>query len=148
VSDDSTVSLAVIALIGTIFTALFKLLNDNTRALNKMTASSEKIAAETAKGNREAKQRNGHLGEQNIQITKLIADQSKDLTAIRASGEANAATNQKSVELLEKTAVTLEKNTDLVARATKEVAKNLKDSDSLQLIDKQIVGHQTVKSKE
>ena len=72
-----TVALAAIAMIGTILglvvTPLFNLLNKNTKALENMVISTEKVAKETAKGSREAKKRNGHLGEQNIQIAELVA---------------------------------------------------------------------------
>lgn len=58
--------LALVAIVGSVITALFKLLNDNTKALNA-------LVTETKQGNIEAKERNGHLGEQNVQITELIA---------------------------------------------------------------------------
>lgn len=147
--NDNAVALAVVGLLGTVFAALFKLLNDNTKALNKVASSSEQVAKETAKGNREAKQRNGHLGEQNVQITRLIADQSKDLSAIRVSGEVNVVANKKAVELLQETAVTLKKNTELAVQGTKEVARVLKEADlGNQVVDQQTVVHQTVEHKE
>jgi hypothetical protein len=59
--DSSPVILALIAIVGTIVAGLFKLLNDNTKALIA-------LVEETRTGNREAKERNGHLGEQNIQL--------------------------------------------------------------------------------
>jgi hypothetical protein len=72
-------TLALIAIVGTVITALFKLLNDNTKALSNLSKSNEMIADETAKGNREAKQRNGHLGDQNIKITEMIAKLGKQV---------------------------------------------------------------------
>lgn len=64
-------------------------------AIDNMAKSNEKIAKETAKGNQEAKERNGHLGEQNVQITKLVASQNEDVKAIRD-------TNVKIIEVLKK----------------------------------------------
>lgn len=74
---EGTVSIAAIGLVGTILalvvTPLFKLLNANTKAQEKNTEAFQSLVAETKKGNDEAAQRNGHLGEQNIQITDMIA---------------------------------------------------------------------------
>lgn len=111
---DSTVALAVVALFGTVFTALFKLLNDNTKALNKMTIASEKIAVETAKGNREAKQRNGHLGQQNVQIAVMLNAQTAQLTNIG--------------DTLTSSAVLLAKDTKVALEGTETVRKTLKEN--------------------
>lgn len=40
--------------------------------MDKVANSNKTIANETRKGNEEAKARNGHLGEQNIQIAELV----------------------------------------------------------------------------
>jgi hypothetical protein len=69
---DSSITLALIAIVGTVITGLFKLLNDNTKALGKLVKSSEKVAEATQKSAKEAKQRNGHLGEQNVKIAELV----------------------------------------------------------------------------
>lgn len=68
----SEISLALIAIVGSVITALFKLLNDNTKVQRE-------LVEETRRGNREAAERNGHLGEQNIQITHLITKVNKDI---------------------------------------------------------------------
>lgn len=79
------VTLALVAIVGTVITALFKLLNDNTNALSKVAHSSQLVAdetkelrKETRKGNKEAKDRNGHLAElvvKQSEATQAIADQ-------------------------------------------------------------------------
>ena len=46
-------------------------------ALNDLTKSNNLIAKETKKAAKEAAERNGHLGEQNIQITELISNHTK-----------------------------------------------------------------------
>lgn len=48
-------------------------------AINTMAKSNQSIAEETKKGNREAKIRNGHLGEQNIQIAELVKSTKEDM---------------------------------------------------------------------
>ena len=89
--NNSPVMYALVGIIGTVVVSLFKLLGDNTRALQRMAEATdkvakttEKVAQATEKGNEEAKQRNGHLGEQNVQIAQLITKQSTDIAAIRA----------------------------------------------------------------
>lgn len=76
---ESTIILSLIGIVGTVVTALFKLLNANTRAQTESTKAMQALVAETRKGNREAAQRNGHLGEQNIKITELIIEHEKDV---------------------------------------------------------------------
>ena len=71
--EDTAVSLALVGILATVVTALFKLLNDNTKAGQANTEALKTIAVETKKGNQEAKIRNGHLGQQNVQITEMIA---------------------------------------------------------------------------
>lgn len=78
IDGDPTV-LALIAIVGTVITALFKLLGDNTKAQANLGVAIKSLTDETAKGNREAKQRNGHLGEQNIQITEMIASMGQNI---------------------------------------------------------------------
>lgn len=125
-----------------------KALAVNTKAMEAVAKSSQEVALETAKGNREAKERNGHLGEQNIQITQLITGQNKDLAAIRASSQDSADTNVRTVKVLEMNAATLQANTKKVLIATEKVARLLKDTDAVQIVDQQTVVHQLVKNKE
>lgn len=55
-------------------------LDKNTKS-NQLTADAMKsLVSETRKGNREAEKRNGHLGEQNVQIAELIAEHTKTIT--------------------------------------------------------------------
>jgi len=64
-----------------------------SKAIADMAESNREIADATNKGNEEAKIRNGHLGEQNIKIAKLVTSQNTDVKGIRN-------TNNKIVELL------------------------------------------------
>jgi hypothetical protein len=63
--------LALIAILATTVTGLFKLLNDNTKATSENTKALQTIAVETKRGADEAKERNGHLAE--------ISDLNRDL---------------------------------------------------------------------
>lgn len=54
------------------------------KALDDMALSNRSIADETKQGNLEAKQRNGHLAEQNVQITELVIQAKADtIQAVR-----------------------------------------------------------------
>jgi len=64
-----------------------------SKAIADMAESNREIAEATNKGNEEAKIRNGHLGEQNIKIARLVTSQNTDVKGIRN-------TNKKIVELL------------------------------------------------
>lgn len=70
--------LALVAIVGSVITALFKLLADNTKAQAKSAEAMSALVQETRKGNVEAAQRNGHLGEQNENITRLIVSHAED----------------------------------------------------------------------
>lgn len=48
-------------------------------AIRTMAESSQRVAEEIRVGNRQAEERNGHLGEQNIQITELIQSTKNDI---------------------------------------------------------------------
>jgi len=109
---NDAVTLALIAIIAAVIPALFKLLNDNTKAVNKMAESNGLIANATIKGNNEAKQRNGHLGEQNIQLANMLAAQTIQLSSI-----SNTLTSS---------AKLLVKDTETAFQATEEVRKTLK----------------------
>jgi hypothetical protein len=54
-----------------------------TKAIKDMADSSKAVAKATTKSALEAKDRNGHLGEQNIQIAELVSAQNKDVTRIK-----------------------------------------------------------------
>jgi len=75
------VALAAIGLVGTILalvvTPLFKLLNANTKAQHSTTTALNALVNETAKGNQEAAQRNGHLAELQIEQAKLTEKMTK-----------------------------------------------------------------------
>jgi len=97
---DSAVFLAVLAVFSTMVVGLFKIIDTQNKAqallaenLKDNTDSNREIADATNKGNEEAKIRNGHLGEQNIKIAKLVTSQNTDVKGIRN-------TNNKIVELL------------------------------------------------
>jgi hypothetical protein len=82
--ENNSTTLALIAILGTVITALFKLLSDNNKALNN-------LAEVNRTGNEEAKARNGHLGEQNIHIVELITQQNRDIANIQASGHVDSS---------------------------------------------------------
>lgn len=90
---DSTVPLAAIGLVasilGLVVTPLFKLLNANTKATTA-------LVEETRKGNREAKERNGHLGEQSLHLAALVSAQNRDIEGVKESTAEIANTLSKS----------------------------------------------------
>lgn len=82
--DNAAVSLAALALASTVVAGLFKLLNSLTRSLDANTKSNkeiarktERVAEATEKGNKEAKERNGHLAELVLQATQQNSDNLK-----------------------------------------------------------------------
>lgn len=82
---DNAVALAAIALVGSILAIvvkpLFALLRANTEAARDNANATRALVAETKKGNREAKERNGHLAELVIEQgkqTMMIAESSTD----------------------------------------------------------------------
>lgn len=88
--NGSEVSLALVAIVGSVITALFKLLADNTKALKKLAESNDqrtraeklsnkKLLAVHEKTAREAEERNGHLGKQNVEIIKISKEISKNM---------------------------------------------------------------------
>lgn len=50
-----------------------------------LTAAIKELTTELRKGNKEAAQRNGHLGEQNVQIIKLVSEHNKEVANIGGS---------------------------------------------------------------
>lgn len=91
--SETPIALALIALIGTLAGGFFKLFQDQnkthskiadglktlTESGNKQAEATREVAEAAKKGNQEAAERNGHLGEQNVQITKLIQDSHRDI---------------------------------------------------------------------
>ena len=108
---ESTTSLALIGIIGTVITALFKLLNDNTKALNRLVTSSEKVAQATLKAAKEAKDRNGHLADQSIHIAEALNVQNTEIHGIG--------------KILKSSAVTLARDTKEAKQAVKQVKTDL-----------------------
>ena len=94
--DLGDVVAAIAAILATVFGLLKLVLNQATKdrdsdrkernefvnAIKDMAKSNREIAHETKKGNAEAKERNGHLGEQNIQIAELVTKQNKDIASM------------------------------------------------------------------
>lgn len=83
---DSAVLVAAIGVFSLTIAGLFKLIGDQNKshekmadAFEKMAESNKDIAIATNRGADEAKERNGHLGEQNLQIVELIKDTREDL---------------------------------------------------------------------
>lgn len=90
--SDQTIAL-LLGTFGTIIAGFFKLINDQNKVHGKIAEGLTKletsgnaqaeamqlVAKETKQGNRESAKRNGHLGEQNIQITKLITETRADM---------------------------------------------------------------------
>ncbi len=118
---DVTVPLAALGLVSAILalvvTPLFSLLKANTKALEKVAKSSEKVATATQKSAKEAKQRNGHLGEQSKMIADLVTQGNE--------------THHEILERLNKSAVVLADNTKAVAKEAHLVADALKHQNDL-----------------
>lgn len=129
------VLLALIGMLGAIVAGFFKMIDSQdkthlelTKSIDKMSESSFAVAKATEKGAREAKQRNGHLGEQNIQIANLVSKQHEDVSRIMETTKVTA-------EMLRKSA--------LVAAED----RNILTGSGSQVIETQVVEHQTVKEK-
>ncbi len=129
--SDSTVPLAAIGLVGTILalvvTPLFKLLNANTRALEKVAHSSKEVAKATQKSAKEAKERNGHLGDQNLKLAALVTAQNDDVREVKEN-------TRKTAEILSKSALIAAEDRDIL-------------TGGVQVIHEQNVEHQVVKEK-
>ncbi len=95
-----------------------------TEAIKLMAESSTKVAVATVNSAREAKQRNGHLGEQNVQIAKLVKNQNDDVANIKK-------TNKKIADILSRSA--------LIAA---------KDKEALLIGGEQHIDYQTVEHQE
>jgi len=120
---NSAIILALVAIVGTVITALFKLLNDNTKALINLDKT-------TATGNREAKERNGHLGEQSIKLGEMITIQASDISSIKFSSQTAAETNSRMERLLSDSAKTLKHDTAVAKHDTESVALELAKTNS------------------
>lgn len=66
------------------------------KSIKSMAVASEKVATATTQSAKEAKERNGHLGQQNIQIASLVKAQNDDIAEIKDSNETIAKTLKKS----------------------------------------------------
>lgn len=97
-----------------------------TKAIKVMADSSTKVADATIKSAKEAKDRNGHLGEQNVQIAKLVTSQNIDVASIKK-------TNKKIADVLSKSALIAAEDRDTLL------------SGNEQHIEHQTVEHQEVK---
>ena len=97
-------NLALIGILATVVTGLFKLLRDNTKAL-------ERVAVATEQGAQEAKERNGHLGTQTLQVAKI--------------GRQGISMSKKILDRLERSAVTLAVETKNVATQAESVRTDL-----------------------
>lgn len=126
--------LALMSMMGAIIAGFFKMIDSQSKAQAKLTDavkemadSSKAVAEATETGNREAKERNGHLGEQNIQIAQLVTSQNKDVSRIKDS-------NEKIATVLSKSA--------LIAAEDRDVLTGGK-----QVVHEQVVEHQIVREK-
>lgn len=126
---DNTVPLAAIGLVGTILalvvTPLFKLLNANTKALERVANSSKEVANATKKSAAEAKQRNGHLGDQNMKLANLVIAQNRDVAEVRDN-------TAKTASILSKSALIAAEDRDALIGGP-------------QVVEKQTVEHQEIK---
>lgn len=98
-----------------------------TAAIKQMGVSSQNVADATEKSAQEAKERNGHLGEQNVSIAKLVAKQNIDTASIKS-------TNIKIANILSKSALIAAEDRDAILSPE-------------QHIERQVVEHQEVKVK-
>ena len=129
------VLLALIGMLGAIVAGFFKMIDSQdkthlelTKSIDKMSQSSLAVAKATEKGAEEAKQRNGHLGEQNIQIAELVSKQNKDVSRILESTKVTA-------DVLSKSAIISAEDRSILTGSGSQV------------IEAQVVEHQTVKEK-
>lgn len=80
--EGSEVALASIALVGTLSAGFFALVNKQNEIHSRIGAALDRLAEAHETGNRESAERNGHLGEQNIEIAKISKEISKKLDSI------------------------------------------------------------------
>ena len=82
-----------------------------TKSIKKMASATEKVAKATERSAAEAKQRNGHLGEQSYKIAALVVNGNE--------------TNKEILSTLQQSAKTLAKDTHDAAMAVKAVKERL-----------------------
>lgn len=95
--NDNATSLALVAIVGSVITALFKLLRDNTKALERVALAGERTASE-------AEARNGHLAEisvnshkQTLAVLKTIPITMQNIADKQASAIINAVKIDKQI---------------------------------------------------
>jgi len=93
-------------------------------AMSEMANSNLVIANETRKGNREAKERNGHLGEQTVHLAALVAEQNKNVDKIATSTCTTA-------DILSKSALIAAEDRTILTSGQQYIAK--------QFVDKQVI---------
>jgi len=71
--NDATI-FALVGILGSVITALFKLLNTNTKALDRNTIAMESVAKSNKRIADESKQRNGHLAEITMEARNTVLD--------------------------------------------------------------------------
>lgn len=76
---ENAVALAAIGLAGTICAGFFNLVQRQNNIHSKIALGLDRLAQAHEKGNRESAQRNGHLGEQNVQLAELTKETSKQM---------------------------------------------------------------------
>jgi hypothetical protein len=79
--NGSEVSLAAIALAGSICAGFFALVNKQVKIHGKIAVGLDRLAAAHEKGNRESAERNGHLGELVTEQTKFTKKSTDQLLA-------------------------------------------------------------------
>jgi len=82
--NGSEVSLAAIALAGTICAGFFAMVDKQVKIHGKIATGLDRLAAAHEKGNRESAERNGHLGELVTEQSKFTKESTEQLlTAIQ-----------------------------------------------------------------
>lgn len=109
---------------------------DLANAIKRMADSTDKVAQATVKGSNEAKERNGHLGEQNIQLAAMLTAQTDQLSEIAHTLTSSAVllvkdtktafdNTQTVAELLKTSVEILAKDTKTAHQGTENVRKDL-----------------------
>lgn len=123
-ADDAAL-LALITILGTVITALFKLLQTNTKALADVAAANQLVADATTQAAKEAAERNGHLGDQNIKIAELVAKQNDDIRVMKETGQKNLQANAQIVQILARSdTIQADAENPLKVEVTKDASAN------------------------
>lgn len=109
-----------------------------TEAIRLMAKSSEHVANATVRAANEAKERNGHLGEQNVHIASLVSKQNNDVVSIRD-------TNRKIANILSKSAIIAAEDRELLMAHEQHIDRQIVEH---QHIDNSTVDEEIVKNKE